>query len=299
MKQFDQVAWLSLGSEKNGAYLGIVRSSMANQPTVRYGGSLTAVVVNPRTNWLTTNYILTDQGYRQNPNQPSQQYPYKYDARSRPWYRAAADTGKPVWSDIFQTPPASESDTIFISASHPVYDRNQNLKGVVAVDYILTDLQQYLSKEVRLSQRGETFIMDRSGNLVASSAGDRPFRMENDRRTDQRLSITEMSNPLLKETANHLKAKFQDFSTLTEIQKSEFVDEQGLRQLVQISPYQDSWGLNWLVITVVPEADFLAAIQRNSYHTIAICLGALGVAFIISWREHPTFEKIVRQPGDH
>ncbi|MEH2301255.1 MAG: hypothetical protein V7K88_20225 [Nostoc sp.] len=41
--------------------------------------------------------------------------------------------------------------------------------------------------------------------------------------------------------------------------------------------WQDEFGLDWLVVVVVPERDFMAQINANNQTTILLCLGALGV----------------------
>ena len=45
--------------------------------------------------------------------------------------------------------------------------------------------------------------------------------------------------------------------------------------------WQDEFGLDWLVVVVVPERDFMAQINAHNQTTILLCLGALGVAIIL------------------
>ena len=55
----------------------------------------------------------------------------------------------------------------------------------------------------------------------------------------------------------------------------------GQRQFVQILPYTDNLGLDWVIVVVVPEADFMGQINANTRNTIALCLAALGLATIL------------------
>ena len=50
---------------------------------------------------------------------------------------------------------------------------------------------------------------------------------------------------------------------------------------MQVTPWKDKWGLDWLVVVVVPESDFMAQINANTRSTILLCLGALGVAIAL------------------
>ncbi|MGL4880747.1 MAG: sensor histidine kinase, partial [Waterburya sp.] len=52
-------------------------------------------------------------------------------------------------------------------------------------------------------------------------------------------------------------------------------------QLVQIVPYQDKLGLDWLIVVVLPEADFMGEIEANNRNTIWLCLLALVIATIL------------------
>ncbi len=43
------------------------------------------------------------------------------------------------------------------------------------------------------------------------------------------------------------------------------------RQFVQVTPYQDQYGLDWLVVVIIPESDFMAKIQANTQRTWLLC----------------------------
>ena len=50
------------------------------------------------------------------------------------------------------------------------------------------------------------------------------------------------------------------------------------RYYALVSPWQDQYGLNWLVVVTVPESDFMAQINANTRTTLWLCLGALAIA---------------------
>ena len=271
IQHFPGVSWISVGSEVNGHYLGVFRDNVMQM-----------IVVNNATNRHTWTYWLDNNGEQISPT-PNSIAPYQYDPRERPWYKTAAIAGKPVWSGIFQTPPASPRDTIFISASYPIYQKRQ-LSAVICVSYVLQDLEEFIANiELGNTNTGRTFIIERSGLLVASSTSERPFLLnENNQRTDERLHISQSKDPLINATAQFLRSRFENLDQITKSEDLEFValDQKLLLQMV---PYQDEWGLDWIIVTVVPEQDFLTPINQNAYETLKICVLALACSALVSW----------------
>jgi sigma-B regulation protein RsbU (phosphoserine phosphatase) len=63
-------------------------------------------------------------------------YPAGYDARRRPWYRAAAGAGKPTWNPLLVDASTSR---ILLTVSMPVYDPDGAFAGVTALDLLVGD----------------------------------------------------------------------------------------------------------------------------------------------------------------
>ncbi|WP_225852780.1 PDC sensor domain-containing protein, partial [Haemophilus parainfluenzae] len=57
--------------------------------------------------------------------------------QTRPWYRAAVETGKPVWGEIF---PYHAYPVMAIPASVPLYDATGKLLGVMGNNVFLSQL---------------------------------------------------------------------------------------------------------------------------------------------------------------
>ena len=55
----------------------------------------------------------------------------------------------------------------------------------------------------------------------------------------------------------------------------------GETQFVQWSQFADQRSIDWRVVVVVPEAEFMEQIAANTRTTILLCLGALGVAIAV------------------
>ncbi|MEG3848255.1 cache domain-containing protein [Microcoleus sp. herbarium19] len=191
------------------------------------------------------------------------------------WYAQTVQAGKPMWSDIYQweVPPFP----LAISATRPVFDKNKNLIGVMGIDQRLSQISDFL-RQLKLSQSGKVFILERTGLIVASSSTELPYTLVNDK--PQRLKAIEFRDPLIQFSAQYLQQTFGELRAIKGSQQLEFKIK-GDKQFVQVTPWQDKWGLDWLVVVVVPESDFMEQINANTRSTILLCLAALGVAIAL------------------
>lgn len=92
-----------------------------------------------------------------------------------------------------------------------------------------------------------------------------------------RLNALESRNTVISATTDHLLQEFEDLEQITTPQELTFSLE-GKKQFVQVFPWQDQLGLDWLVVVTVPEAAFMEQIYANTRTTILLCFAALGVA---------------------
>jgi PAS domain S-box-containing protein len=198
-----------------------------------------------------------------------------FDARVRPWFKAAVQSGKPIWSEIYAD---FVTQLPTITASTPVYSiTDQSLLGVCATDVFLPSEMSRFLASLRIGKTGSAFILERSGRLVATSTEE--VIMSSGAASTQLLAV-ESRNPTLRATATYL---YDHFSDLQQIQSAEQLsfNLDGKRQLVQVMPFRDAHGLDWLVVTVLPESDFMAQIYQNIHTTILLCFVALLLGIII------------------
>jgi signal transduction histidine kinase/DNA-binding response OmpR family regulator len=192
------------------------------------------------------------------------------------WYREPARAGQPLWTVYqWQSPPY----TLSISANSPVYDQNKKLIGVVGVDQRLSQISNFL-RELKVSPSGKTFILERTGLIIASSAKENPYKLVNGKAT--RLNASNSQDALIRATTQHLTKQFNNLNQIQQSQTFEYVLD-GQRQFVRVAPWKDEWGLDWLVVVVVPESDFMAQINANTRTTILLCLGALAIATVLGF----------------
>jgi signal transduction histidine kinase/DNA-binding response OmpR family regulator len=199
-----------------------------------------------------------------------------FDPRTRPWYKAAVAAGKPTWSEIY---PNTAGLTSYLGASMPFVDKQGKLQGVLLTNINLSKIGDFLAS-IKIGKTGQSFIIERSGMLVATSTEEKPFRTLNKDFGAERVRAIDSQDILTKATAQFLAYSFKDKSEIQTSQQLEF-EIQGKRQFLQILPYKDDKGLDWLIVVVVPEADFMEQINANTRTTVLLCLAALVVATVL------------------
>ena len=196
-----------------------------------------------------------------------------YTPLTEGWYVDGVKIGKPAWSSIYNWDDKPE--VMSISANHPLYGKDGKLLGVMGIDQILTQVSDFLAG-IQVSKTGETFILDRSGKLVAtSSKATKPFRIVNGQAV--RLNAAESADPLIRDSTHFLINTFGDLEQINQAQKLEFY-LQDQHQFLLVMPWKDSYGLDLLIVVVVPEADFMGQIHANTRNTLLGCAIALAVA---------------------
>jgi diguanylate cyclase (GGDEF)-like protein len=274
MQLFENLAWISLGSTK-GESLGIKRPEGATELQISSS--------NRATKYFGNYYEINSKGERYHllkTEKPA------FDPRTRPWYKAAIAAQQPVWTKIYAgfTP-----GTIFVSASEPLYDRTGKLRGVSGTDISLKALQKFLS-EIRISANSQVFLMEKSGTLVASSSQEQPFIGHT---KPEHLAARDSKTPLVSATTNFLHQHFGKLYNIRQRQSLNF-QVNGQQQFLQVSPFSQGKGLDWVIAIVVPEADMMAQIKVGTRTTFILCLIALIAVIILNylisrWLARPIF----------
>lgn len=199
----------------------------------------------------------------------------KFPTTERPWYKKAIEVGKPTWSQIYLW--AAPRPEIGIAAIQKIYNLQGSFVGVLELDLSLLDISKFL-KTLKIGKTGKVFIIDRLGDMVASSTNELPIKILSST-SSERLNTSKSQVPEIKETTAYIK---QRFGSLNSIQKTEQLESQIAKanQFIQVTPFKDRYGLDWLIVVIVPEADFMEQIDANTRLTILLCLLALVVATI-------------------
>ncbi|MDM9581685.1 MULTISPECIES: EAL domain-containing protein [unclassified Nostoc] len=201
-----------------------------------------------------------------------------FDPRTRPWYTNAVKAGKTTCTEIYSY---FSSSGLAFSATQPLYNQTGTLLGVTNATLSLSQLSEFLHS-LKIGRSGKTFIVEHSGELVATSTAEQPFILshEGGKKKSKRLRAIASSDRITHLTTQYLHSKFGNFRNISSRRQLEFEIDQK-RQFVQLMPLTADCGLNWLIIVVVPEADFMEHIEANTRTTMLLCLGALILATAI------------------
>jgi len=220
-------------------------------------------------------YFYTEDGGLE--AEPKAHYPY--DPRPRPWYATSVAAGGPTWSDPFGwIDKVGVSADLGLSFAQPYHDESGKLIGVIDAEITLFDLSRFLhSLQIGLS--GFAYIVDRDGNLLATSRGIDVANVEGsqiaaDRCGDDRIELS----------ADRLADSWQTMRSV----RGARIDHHAVPLLVRATPYNSGNGLNWIVVTVIPEDDFLGPVKESNWRAalfgLLAVIGAVGVGLLLGIR---------------
>ncbi|MBD1862479.1 MULTISPECIES: diguanylate cyclase domain-containing protein [Trichocoleus] len=216
-------------------------------------------------------YEPDSQGNRGRFVETGRYYPFQKEA----WYTEVMRTSKPKWTSVY-TWQSFTTNPLAIAISSPVYDKNKNLIGAIAIEQRLSQISDFL-RQLKISASTTIFIMERDGRMIANSSSTESFKVVNG--TPTRLKASDSPDSLIQSTATALNQQFGSLDGIQHRQQLRLV-LQNQHQFVQIMPWQDDLGLDWLVVVVIPESDFMQQININTRHTILLCTIALMIAIL-------------------
>lgn len=192
--------------------------------------------------------------------------PIDYAFQKEAWYDRVIQTKQAGWTPIYtwQSPSANP---LAIAFSSPVYDRDGQLIGAVAVEQRLLQISDFLAQ---LGDReiSTTFIVEQSGQLVASSS-DAPIVDQN-----TLIQAVDSTDPLVQQTAQYIETQLGGWQSIAP-EASFRLSIQGQRQFVYATSWQDVAGLDWFTVIMVPESRFLKEIHQNIYRAIGLSVVTL------------------------
>jgi PAS domain S-box-containing protein len=206
-----------------------------------------------------------------------------YDPRQLTWYQLALEQGQ-TWTPIYPVALAPIASSMAVA---PV-EVDGEFQGVLFVNITLDDISDFLNALIlQLPSEGQIFIIERSGDLVATSTQEPVYQVDATAEENQlvRLNALEKEGTIVQATMAAILAQAGDLRNL-QAEQFELVGRGGeasnglgvgkrQRYFVNVSPYQNDYGLDWLIVTVVPESAFTSEIAANMQRTVGISLLAL------------------------
>ncbi|MFB2971609.1 ATP-binding protein [Aerosakkonema sp. BLCC-F183] len=253
-------------------YIGIGLTTGEGIGAARYDGKTITIddwTAKPPNNVYT--YATDNQGNRKKLN-----YRWDWNNFTERWYIEPIQARKPMWTKMI-TNNFPSGPYIAISASRPIYDAQNHLLGMIATDIHLLKLSSFL-RNLNIIQSGEVFILQRDGILIATSRNQQPFAVINHK--VQPLKAINSNIFIIRSITQKIEQEVNGLEAITEDQEFHLYLN-GKKHFVQVRPWQDKYGLNWLVVITVPESTFMAQIDANTRTTIALSVAALVVACAI------------------
>lgn len=218
-------------------------------------------------------------------SQPLTVYDQMSPATEEAWYTETVRADKPTWSSIYQWDDKPE--VLSVSFNEPVRHPDGRLRGVIGVDFILTQLNSKLAR-IWGQRSGLVVITERNGRLVASSNGN---TIETGiGKAPERRWITQSVNPLEREAGQLLFSAGSGPRRLNEALVQRSTSRRSNEQLatassfVEVLPWSDSHGLNWVVLVIIPRQSLTGAIQQQTLLTSLLGLVALLLLLLLSGR---------------
>jgi PAS domain S-box-containing protein len=205
-----------------------------------------------------------------------------FDPRDRPWYQAAITHQRPLWSPIYQV---LNQPTLAITQAQALTNPQGKPLGVTGVEIPLSVIGNFLEK-LKIG-RGATFIVEASGNLIANF-GSKNLSPAID---VQPIQAINSSNPTIRLAAQQLIQQFGSFAATPTNQAIKFEINREI-QWVQVVSYQNKDGINWFIVTLLPESEFIAELNTNRYIPLIVSIFSLGSAIALGIAA----ARLIRQP---
>lgn len=185
-----------------------------------------------------------------------------YDPRTRPWYIAAKNAKKTIWTDFYQY---QEHRFLGITVATPIYKSTGEFRGVFALDIRLDWLSWYV-REQNIGPHAAIFIITQDGKLIAF-----PKLYE-----QQEFSVLEDIHSLSLPWIVHA------YDLYKKNNKTDFIfSSQGKSYLANFKVVPQFAMHGWLIGVVAPIDDFTENLKILNLIDVAIGLTILIIAIVI------------------
>jgi adenylate cyclase len=187
-----------------------------------------------------------------------------YDPRLRPWYIAAINAKRFIWSDVFLSYPYKNPST---SASVPVYDKSGKLLGVFEIEIKLVGLSNFLST-LKIGKDAFVFIINAKNELIAFP-GMRKEMTKNAEIIKLKVINKPWLSPALEQQAAHSQEAFS-------------YQYAGMHYLALFKNIPRFSAYGWKIGVVVPKSSFVGDMERKNIYIILVGIGFLFIGLLIA-----------------
>lgn len=189
--------------------------------------------------------------------------------RSRPWYQGALRAGEQYWLGVY---PFFYSNEPGVTISFSIHNKNNKIIGVVAVDFLLDNINQFL-KNQKVGKNGLLIITDDQGNIISFPHFKHKLNNLISGKV-QLLNIAELGSRRLIRAFKHYE----------QLQSNYFVIEiDGRKYVAAFSPISTGFDRTWILGLVTPISDFVQPLIKSNEIVLVISLAImlLGIALIV------------------
>ncbi len=227
-------------------------------------GEIQVVRNNQETGGASWYYTISEQG----DGVKRQEIFPNFDARTRPWYQAAQEARKPIFSGVYRHFVFHEPT---ITAAYPIFNEDGKLIGVFGVDYLLSWLGNML-RSLSLGPSGQVFVVDRDGMIVAASILKEPFEVKDGK--NERVRAVDCKDPVLQMAVtsflDHAESAYE-FKLYDKFYS------------VSVESFEEH-GIEWEIYVVLADEDFMGGIWQAMHKTaVVVFLITTAVFFLAVW----------------
>lgn len=189
-----------------------------------------------------------------------------YVATEQPWYRRADAADRPVWTETSSF-PTRVRPAISTSTGLTVY---RQFIGILSVTIELERLSRFLTG-IKVGKTGTAFVLAPDGRVLAAPLAARERPTPEDTLPPWR-RVGDDADPMLQIAAQALSVRGMALDAIPATREIDYIAPlTGARFFVAFTPVSFE---GWVIATVIPAADFLAEIDRNT-ERLAWILGLL------------------------
>ncbi len=212
-------------------------------------------------------------------------YKPDYKPTERPWFIGAIQTKSFFMSDVY----IFFTDKVpGITIGHPVFDKENNILGVLSYDISLAGISRFL-QTLKIGKNGKAFILNDKKEIVAhpeqnfisvkiNDDGTPALNLISEKKDSVEFHLFDLYNkmyPGLEKNGNELK-----------------LNHKGENIIGYFFSFPEEFRKNWTVAVYVPENDFIGPIKRN----FRINLLLIGLIFVIAILLSVFFSNMITKP---
>jgi adenylate cyclase len=273
VRSWETYLWRQVQSTRNVNFIKITdRQGQQWTGEKLENGELRINLTDGSTNWHFYSYQTDSQGKRTHLKTDLK----VADPREGLWYKEPLASNRRIWSSVF---PSFLEDTLLIAVSEPVHDPDTHkVAAILNTAVRLNSIGEFL-KGLKVGKTGQAFLLELrppyQGILLATSTGEIPFHL-NSASERKLFPALDSRNPVTKAAVARLLQEYPQFQGVESTKLKFRYNQENYFLKSQI--FADPYGLRWMIMTVVPESDFMAQIRQNNFQTIALCSLVLVIA---------------------